>query len=486
MSGLRLPVPARRPATLPVGRVALLSVHTSPLAQPGTGDGGGLNVYVLEVARRLARRGVTVDVFTRADSPAAPPSVALAEGLVVHHLRAGPRRPVAKAALLTHLCEFTLRLLAHPTAGSHDLVHAHYWMSGWVGRRAADRWGIPLVHTFHTLGVAKNAARAPGDPPEPPVRLAAERRLAAVADRLLVLTCGEARLLHRTFGIGGARLAVVPAGVDTEVFSPTLDGDPGGPARAGGAGERAPALITAPAGGDAPAAAQHRGGWGPPARGEGHHRTDPARRRRGRPAGDPELAFGSDPAGPLLLFVGRLQPLKGPDLAIRTLAEVRRSLPARLLVVGGTSGTGSGRSGPEELAALAARLGVGGEVRILPARPQRELARLYRAADAVVVPSRTETFGLVALEAQACGTPVVAARVDGLSAVVRGGTLVTGHDPADHAAAALTYLTDPVEAARAGRAGRRWAVECSWERTVDRLLGAWEGLLEGPARRCSA
>ncbi len=415
-----------RPDGLPVRRVALLSVHTSPLDQPGTGDGGGLNVYVLQVARRLAARGVEVDVFTRRTSPHQPDVVAVGHGLRVVRITAGPARPLPKEELTNHLCSFAMAMMravgtADDPTGGYDVLHAHYWMSGWVARRIADRWDVPFVQTFHTLGVLKNATLAPGDAPEPPLRLAAERRIARAADTVVGLTCGEARLLHTTFGLSGADIAVVPAGVDLEVFTP---GD-----------------------------------------------------------GVPEAAVASElprGEGPLLLFVGRLQPLKGPDVAVRTLAEVRRRVPgARLLIVGGTSGNGEGRTDPEDLMALAAELGVADAVRIVPAHPQERLAGLYRAADVVLAPSRSETFGLVALEAQACGTPVVAADVSGLRYVVGGGGIrVAGHDPADHAAAVVDVLTTPGRAAELTREGLRTAASASWDRTVDRLLGVYGGVTE--------
>lgn len=407
---------------LPVRRVAVLSVHTSPLEQPGTGDGGGLNVYVLQVARRLASRGVAVDVFTRRTSPHQPEVVEVADGLRVIRVTAGPPQPVAKDDLTNHLCSFALAMLREH-APIYDVIHAHYWMSGWVARRVADRWDVPFVQTFHTLGVLKNATLAPGDVPEPPLRLAAERRIARAADKVVGLTCGEARLLHRTFGLSGADIAVVPAGVDLDVFSPAEE--PGVP----------PVSVAA------------------------------------------DLPEGE---GPLLLFVGRLQPLKGPDIAVRTLAEVRRTVPdARLLVVGGSSGNGNGRTGPADLLELAGQLGVTDAVRVVPARPQERLADLYRAADVVLAPSRSETFGLVALEAQACATPVVAADVSGLAYVVRaGGVRVQGHDPVEHAAAVVDVLTTPGRAQELGREGRRTAASASWDRTVDRLLGVYGGVTE--------
>lgn len=405
-----------------VRNLAVLSVHTSPLDQPGTGDGGGLNVYVLEVARRLAARGLAVDVFTRAASADAPPVVEVADGLAVHHVSAGPAAPLAKEVLPQHLCGFLLGTEAHVSTHRpgrvYDVVHAHYWLSGWVGRRLAQRWAVPLVQTFHTLARVKNAALAPGEQPEPALRLAAEQRLADDADSIVVSACGEARLLHRSFGVSGTRLAVVPPGVDLEVFHP-----------------------------------------GPP--------VDP-----------PEAPAGS---GPLLLFVGRLQPLKGPDVAVRTLAEVRRRVPdARLLIVGGTSGNGEGLCGPNELRALADELGVGAAVSVAPARPQRVLADLYRAATVVLVPSRSESFGLVALEAQACAAPVVAADVGGLRAVVRGGgTLVAGHDPRDHAEAVVAYLRDRALARTAAQRGVRDAATASWERTVEGLLDVYAQVRRG-------
>ncbi len=398
------PVPAH--AEPPVRRVAVLSIHTSPLDQPGAGDGGGLNVYVREVAARMAARGIEVDIFTRRTSEDQPVSVRPAPGVVVHHLDAGPAKPIGKDAVANHLCSFLLALQQHPSAGSHDLIHAHYWLSGWVGRRVAPRWGVPLVQTFHTLAALKNATLAPGDTPEPPLRLIAEERVARAADRLLVLTCGEARWLHRTTGVSGARMSVVPAGVDLERFSPGV-------------------------------------------------------------------AARSD--APELLFVGRLQPLKGPDVAIRTLAAVRATLPhVRLRIVGGVSGTGQGRTGPAELKRLADSLGVADAVTFEGAVEQTDLVERYRAARVLLAPSRSETFGLVALEAQATGLPVVAADVPGLQAVVRGGgTLVPGHDPGDHAAAVVRYLTEPVHAAAARRAGLAAAQAASWDHTVDRLLAVY-------------
>jgi D-inositol-3-phosphate glycosyltransferase len=412
------PLPAAPVASVPpaIGRVGLISVHTSPLDQPGAGDGGGLNVYVREVARRMGARGVEVDVFTRRTDASQPDTRTIAPGVLLHHLDAGPAEPVAKEDLATLLCPFELALAAHPRLAGLDVLHAHYWLSGWVGRRVARRTGIPLVQTFHTLAALKNATLAPGDRPEGALRLVAEAEVARDADQVLVLTCGEARLFHSSFGLSGARLTVVPAGVDLDVFTP-------------------------------------------------HGPTD---------ASADGSASGSA-GGIELLFAGRLQPLKGPDVAVRTLAAVRRGRDdVRLRIVGGSSGAKDVATSVASLAALARELGVEEHVTFEPALPQTELAARLRAADVVLVPSRSETFGLIALEAQACGTPVVAARVPGLEVVVGGGgVLVDGHDPEAHAAAVLALLADPDRMASVRAAGLADAAASSWERTVDRLLDAY-------------
>ena len=264
------------------------------------------------------------------------------------------------------------------------------------------------MQTFHTLAALKNATLAPGDRPEGTLRLVAEAEVARDADQVLVLTCGEARLFHSSFGLSGARLTVVPAGVDLDVFHPAEADDASG-------------------------------------------------------------------GGVELLFAGRLQPLKGPDVAVRTLAEVRRHRSdVTLRIIGGESGGTGVATSVAALTELADELGVAEHVVFEPALPQEELAARLRAADLVLVPSRSETFGLIALEAQACGTPVVAARVPGLEVVVAGGgALVDGHDPADHARAVLDLLDDPDRLATVRAAGLAEAAASSWERTVDRLLDAY-------------
>ncbi|MGH8907390.1 MAG: glycosyltransferase [Egibacteraceae bacterium] len=390
--------------------IGLLSVHTSPLEQPGTGDSGGMNVYLVQVARRLVEAGTKVDIFTRASGGDLPPTMTLDDGVRVHHVEAGPPA-VRKDDLASHLCAFYLGLAAHPAVRDLQLLHGHYWMSGWVGRQASRRLGLPLVQTFHTLARAKNAALAPGDVPEPPLRLVVEDRVVAAAAAIIAPTPLEATLLRERYTARPGQVHVVEPGVDLSVFRPSSDRH---------------------------AARQALGG------------------------------------GRILLFAGRLQPLKGPDVAVRTLAALDRLLPddgvpTRLVIVGGASGAGKATgTDPAGLRRLAAQLGVADRVALLSPRPQRELAALYRAADAVVMPSRSESFGLVALEAQACGTPVVAADVGGLRHVMSGGggALVEGHDPDAYAAALLPYLCDARARAAAGQAGRRHAANFTWERTA--------------------
>ena len=403
--------------------VALLSVHTSPLTQPGTGDGGGMNVFVAALASQLRARGLGVHVFTRAVGVDLPPTVTLADGVQVHHIEAGPPT-LNKEEMASHLCAFYLGVAAHPVLSEVQLLHGHYWMSGWVGRKLRQRHGLPLVQRFHTLAHVKDAGRAGGQASEPMLRIAAERRVVADADAVLAPTACEAEQLRRHYHARRDQLHVIPPGVDLDVFRP--DGDRG---------------VT--------------------------------RRDLG--------------GGRLLLFVGRLQPLKGPDVAIRTLAALSSRLPddgvpTRLLIVGGPSGDGHGTVDPPALRRLAEDLGVADRVALLAARPHDELAALYRAADVLIMPSRSESFGLVALEAQACGTPVVAADVGGLRDIVDagGGTLVAGHDPDDFARAVAPYLASARVRAAASAAASAGAQRFSWRRTAEQTLDVYRSVLAGP------
>ncbi|MGI5166880.1 D-inositol-3-phosphate glycosyltransferase [Spirillospora sp. CA-253888] len=426
-----------------INRVATISVHTSPLDQPGTGDAGGMNVYVVEVAKRLAARGVEVDIFTRATSRALPPVVELAPGVLVRNVVAGPFEELDKSEMPRQLCSFTsevLRTEASYDPGHYDLLHTHYWLSAQAGWAAKKRWGVPLVHSMHTMAKVKNAALAEGDKPEPEERVLGEEQIVASADQLVANTAKEARELIGLYGADPSRVATVSPGADLAVFQP-----------------------------ESPLIARSTGLL--------PHRTGPARRRLGLPRD----AY-------VLLFVGRIQPLKAPDVLLRAAAHLLRrdpSLRSRLVVavVGGPSG--SGRARPEQLQRLAAELGITDVVRFEPPAPQQVLADWYRAADVTVVPSHNESFGLVAVESQACGTPVVAAAVGGLCTAVRDGEsghLIRGHDPADYAAVLRRLYDEPGLHARLARGAVRHGRTFGWDATVDRLLEVYTGATAQPAR----
>jgi len=406
-------------------RVAMLTVHTSPLDQPGTGDAGGLNVYVVELSRRLATAGSEVEIFTRATASDLDPVVELCPGVIVRHVVAGPFEGLAKEDLPGQLCAVTrgvLRIEALHEPGYFDLVHSHYWLSGQVGSLAAERWQVPLVHSMHTMAKVKNAALAEGDQPEPRARVIGEEQVVELADRLVANTPDEADQLVRLYGADPAKVASVAPGVDLELFSP-------------GSAEQA---------------------------------------RR-------SLGFSADTQ--LLLFVGRIQPLKGPEVLLRSVAELLSREPWRrrrlaVAVVGGPSG--SGLAHPTALATLADELGIADVVHFRPPVTQSELARWYRAAELAVVPSYNESFGLVAVEAQACGTPVVAADVGGLRTAVDDGVsgiLVAGHDPKSWAEALAKPLDQPELRAELASGALRNSTRFGWASTAEAMLEVYAGAI---------
>ncbi|WP_110239678.1 D-inositol-3-phosphate glycosyltransferase [Nocardioides gilvus] len=400
----------------------MISLHTSPLDQPGTGDAGGMNVYVIELARRLAQRGVGVDIFTRATDSRLSPVVEAADGVLVRHVAAGPYEGLGKAELPGQLCTFAREVLRtevlHPV-GHYDVVHSHYWLSGQVGALARDRWNVPLVHSMHTMAKVKNAALAAGDSPEPTSRVIGEEQVVEAADMLIANTVLEADQLVSLYGADPDRVRVVHPGVDLSVF--------------------------------------------------GQH--DKAQVRR-------ELGLPIDAS--VLLFAGRIQPLKAPDVLLRAVAvllERDPQLRSQLVVpiVGGPSG--SGLAHPESLASLSAELGLDDVVRFVPPVGQAQLAKWYAAATLVAVPSYNESFGLVAAEAQAAGTPVVAAAVGGLTTVVVdevSGLLVDTHTPQDWADALRRIVTDPDLRSRLAAGATRQAATFAWERTAELTLEAYD------------
>ncbi|HUR18746.1 MAG TPA: glycosyltransferase [Acidimicrobiales bacterium] len=385
-------------------------MHTSPLAQPGTGDGGGMNVYVRQLASALARSGVECDVYTRASSPAQVAVAAVEPGLRVHHVAAGPLGPVPKEELVELVAEFTDGVSARLSGDyAPDAIHANYWLSGLAGHALKHELNVPLVSTFHTLARVK----AEGD--EDPVgRAQAEAEVMACSDAVLASCSVEAAQIAGLYDVGRDRIEIVPPGVDHAFFSP------------------------------------------------GHR---PQARR----------ALGL-PAGPMLLFVGRIQALKGVDVAVGALAALAAgSGPARddafLVVVGGPSGP-DGMAEVARVRRMVTELGLVGRVRFVDPQPHELLSTYYRAADLCLVPSRSESFGLVALEAAACGTPVVAAAVGGLRTLVQHGTtgfLVENRDADAFARFAGDVLADPGLAEGMSLAAAEDARRYTWSLAAGRL-----------------
>jgi D-inositol-3-phosphate glycosyltransferase len=399
-------------------RIAILSVHTSPLHQPGTGDSGGMNVYIAETAKRIAERGIEVEIFTRATSLTEPDATELAPGVLVRHIPAGPFEGLRKEDLPSQLCAVTagvLRAEATKNEGFYDLIHSHYWLSGQVGWIAQDRWGVPLVHTMHTMARVKNLTLAQGDTPEPAIREIGEEQVVAAADRLVANTHAEAKELIELYHADPNRVRVVHPGVDLDVFVP---------------GNQSSA------------------------------RSD----------------LGLSKEAIVLLFVGRIQPLKAPDVLIKATAEILKQKPelrSRLVIAicGGPSG--SGLESPGALVELANQLGVSDVVRFVPPTNRNDLVKWFQAASVCVVPSYSESFGLVAIESQACGTPVIAARVGGLPTAVRdgiSGVLVDGHAATTWAKHIIDVVTNDQLRSKLSTGAIAHASHFGWKDTTDKLL----------------
>ena len=416
-------------------RLAVLSLHTSPLAQPGTGDGGGMNVYVRELTSALARSDVACDVFTRAWSPDLPPVVDVEPGLRVHHVPAGPLQVLPKESLPAVVDEFTAgvleRMTAAPMAGElpYTSVHANYWLSGLSGHVIKHELNLPLVCTFHTLDRVKAESMPEEVEADMPHRRAeAEASIIECSDAVLASCTVEADQIASLYGGEPGRIRIVPPGVDHAFFGPG-------------------------------------------------HRPQ-ARRALGLPLG-----------GRLLLFVGRIQPLKCADVAIETLAELRESggEPYRLVVVGGPSGP-HGEKSLQGLHDAADARGVREHVHFVAPQPHELLSSYYRAADVCIVPSRSESFGLVALEAAACGTPVVASAVGGLTTLVdhgHTGFLVDDPDPVAYAAAVRRTFDEPLAAERFSTASVLRARRYTWRAAARTLVELHDELAAGRLVECS-
>ena len=412
------------------GRIAQLMMHTSPLEQTGARDAGGMNVYVVETAKRLAKSGIAVDIFTRATSGALPPVVEIAPGVEVHHITAGPYEGLTKEDLPSQMCTMAselLRVEANHPRGYYDLIHSHYWISGQVGLLASQRWDVPLVHTMHTMAKVKNLALADHDQPEPVARAIGEEQIVAGAKALIANTDAEAANLVSLYNACPDRVHVVSPGVDLEHFAP-------------GGGRR-----------------------------------------------EARVQLGLDKDSLILAFVGRIQPHKGPDVLISAAAEMIKHDPViksrlQILIIGGVSG-GNGDE-LHRLQSLARFLGVHDRVKFIPPVSRAELPHWYRAADLVCVPSYSESFGLVALEAQACGTPVVAAAVGGLrTAVADGfsGSLVDGHDARSWSAVLTRLLQEPQRRIALSMGALEHARRFGWEATARGTIDIYDRLLAEPS-----
>lgn len=379
-----------------------------------------MNVYVRELVRELSRMGVAADVFTRSQNPAIPRVVSLGEGARVIHLPAGPEAPMPRERIHAHLDEFVAGIEAWREDAdlAYDLVHGNYWLSGVAGLTLRERWDVPLVQMFHTLGRLKNGAGVAAER-EPALRIAQEHAIVAAADRLIAANVIERGHLIGEYDADPAKIAVIPCGVDTALFAP---------------GDR-----------------------------------DAARAALG-------LA-----AGPLLLYVGRIAPIKGLETLLDALGCLRGAgHPARLVVVGGDADERV--DGHEaELRRKVARQGLSGAVTFVGAQPQERLRDYYVAADVTVLPSYYESFGMVALEAMACGSAVIASRVGGLQTTVRDGVtglLVAEGDPCALADSIARVLEDSALRWRLGREGVRWAAGHRWPCVAEAVCREYASLVD--------
>jgi D-inositol-3-phosphate glycosyltransferase len=397
----------------------MLSLHTSPLALLGrTRDAGGMNVYVRELSRELGRGSMYVDIFTRRSDPSLPPIQHVSERTRLIHIPAGPATPLPPSELYPYVDDFARRVARFAERSEHgyDMLHSHYWLSGAAGLMLSREWDVPHVTMFHTVERLKSQQYGgASDSRQSAIRAEQEGRIAAGVDCITVSTEQEGEQLSRLYGLPASRMHVIPCGVDLEAFTPGTPGE----------------------------------------------------RRAAR------AALGSDRA-PTLLFVGRLDPIKGIDLLLESVAAMH--VPARLIVVGGNP---DGDPEVERLRAVAVGLGLAGRVTFPGAVAQRDLPRYYRGADALVVTSRYESFGLAAVEALACGTPVVAAQVGGLPSIVcegENGLLLRWRCPGAFAEQLDMLLEDDALRARLAARARPSVERFGWEHIGDEVRGVYQEL----------
>ena len=410
--------------------IATLMVHSSPLDQAGTGDAGGMNVYVVESAKKMAAAGVNVDIFTRTNHPNLPETVEIADGVNVKHLVAGPFEGLSKEELPSQLGALTSSFMNYQKQLPNDyysLLHSHYWISGQLGWMVCERTGIPLIHTMHTTAKVKNLNLADDEKPEPQTRAIGEEQVVKASTGLIANTDAEAASLVSLYDACPDNVFVVAPGVDLQTFSP-------------GSGKSAA-----------------------------------------------RIKLNIAPDAIMLTFVGRIQPHKGPDVLLRAVAEMVTHSPhlkAKLAVVIMGGASGSGLNELDKLKVLAKFLKIEDVTHFVAPVKRDELANWYRASDLVCVPSYSESFGLVALEAQACGTPVVATAIGGLRTAVSdgiSGSLVDGHDPKAWSAVISRLIAEPQRRLLLSMGAVVHASHFGWENTAHKTLEVYDWALSQPA-----
>ena len=411
-------------------RIAMLSYHTCPLAILGGKDTGGMNVYVRELTRQLGRMGIHVDVFTRSQDEHVPHVVhELGYGNRVVHVPAGPEFPLAKRELAEYVPQFVegIKQFAAEKGIQYDLVHSHYWMSGLAAEALSDAWCVPIVHMFHTLGEMKNRIARSEEEREGSYRIEGEKQVIARVDRIIASTLAEQTQLQFLYKANKRKITIIPPGVDTSHFYPI-------------------------------------------------------------PMDEARQYIGADPENKLVLFVGRVEPLKGLDTLIKAIAWHRSFKPGKvtLAIIGGEPD-----ASPQEMSAEMARiqklcddLCMGRMVVFLGKRAQDTLPYYYSAADVLVMPSHYESFGMVALEAMACGTPVIASQVGGLAFLVKDGETgyhVPDQDPKALCEKLLMLLNDPQLRKTMGMCAAEYAKNYAWANIASQMLEVYKSLVVGKA-----
>jgi D-inositol-3-phosphate glycosyltransferase len=400
----------------------MISVHTCPLATLGGKETGGMNVYVRDLSRELGRRGIAVDCFTRSQDPLVPRiNTELGPNGRVIHVPAGPEAPYDKNQIAHHLPQFVEGVLdfAQLEGLHYDVIHSHYWLSGLAARDLRRAWGAPIVQMFHTLGHMKNSVATSKEEWEPELRIEGETEVMALADRLVAATPLERAQMVWLYGADAKKTAVVPCGVDLDLFRPIL-------------------------------------------------------------RNEAKKVLGLPLERCVILFVGRIEPLKGIDTLLRAIALIAPDIPCwqdalSVVIIGGAPGAGIEKVNAElaRLERLRANLGIEELVTFQGAKDQDTLVYYYSAAEMVVVPSQYESFGMVALEAMACGTPVIASKVGGLAYSVQDGHtgFLVPHNDAEALAAKIRLLLEDDDLCqKLGRQAVQWAHRYGWPIVTDRLV----------------